>query len=74
MAVGQQPDDQTLDQIILTDDDLADLAKKGADKRAGPLHFLIYGTDTCIHRLKNYVCPKRQSNAKNSFRKTKFPF
>jgi hypothetical protein len=49
VAVGEQPDGQALDQIVLTDDDFPDFTEKGADKRAGPLHFLVYGTDSCIH-------------------------
>ena len=49
VPVGQQADDQAFDQVILADDDLADLAKKRAHKSAGPLHLFVNGADSSIH-------------------------
>ena len=49
MPVGQQPDDQPLDQVGLADDDLAQFVKQRAHKRPGFLHCLIDGIDSGIH-------------------------
>ena len=49
VAVGQQADDQPLDQVGLADDDLAHFVKQRAHERAGFLHRFVDGVDSGIH-------------------------
>ena len=49
MTIGQQPNNEPLDQILLTDDDLVDFVEQRRHERAGLLHFGIDGGDSGIH-------------------------
>ena len=49
VAVGEQADDQPLDQIVLADDDLADFVEERPHEGAGFLHRFVDGVDSCIH-------------------------
>ena len=49
MAVGQQPYDEPLDQVFLTDDDLVDFVEQRRHEQAGLLHLGIDGAYSGIH-------------------------
>ena len=49
VAVGQQPDHESLDEIILANDDAAQFVEKRVHKRAGFLHRFVNGIDSCAH-------------------------
>src|SRR5258708_455336 len=51
MAIGEQADDQSFDVIGLADDHLADFTKKRTHKRACPLNFTVYCSNSSIHRF-----------------------
>ena len=49
VAVGQQADDQPLDQIFLADDDLAEFVEQRMRERAGFLDCFVDCIDSCVH-------------------------
>ena len=55
VAVGQQADDQPLDQIILADDDLAEFVKQRVREGARFLDRFVDGSDSCIHVFLNFL-------------------
>jgi hypothetical protein len=65
VAVGEQADDETFDEVALADDDLVDLGEKGADERGGALDFLVDGGDAGAHA--GSLMPKGQKGAASPF-------
>ncbi len=49
VAVGEQADDESLSEILLADDDLAEFSEQWLGEAAGFLHSLVNGVDSCIH-------------------------
>ena len=49
MAVGQEPNDEPLDQIFLADDDFVDFVEQRLHERAGLLHLCVDSADAGIH-------------------------
>src|SRR5262245_38635597 len=49
MAIGEQADDQTLNEVGLPDDDLAEFVEERAGEGAGLLDFLVDGGDSGVH-------------------------
>ena len=49
VAIGQQPDQQALDQVGLAHDHLAHFGKQRPHKSPGLLHRLVDRANSCIH-------------------------
>ncbi len=60
VAVGQQADDQPLDQIFLADDDFADFVEQRRHKRAGFLDGFVNCVNSCAHRYVLYASSKKK--------------
>jgi hypothetical protein len=61
MAIGEQANDEALDQVVLPDDDLADLGEERAGNCAGLLVFLVDGGDSGV--LAACSVASRRANA-----------
>ena len=49
VAIGQQPDNEPLDQVFLADDDLVNFVQQRWHERAGLLHLGIDCADSSVH-------------------------
>ena len=67
VAVGEQADDESLDQISLADDDFAHLAHERAHESAGALDFFVYCGDSVTHNLSAKYLPRMDKQSRNLF-------
>jgi hypothetical protein len=56
VAAGEQPDEDTLDHVALTDDHLADLGGQAVDEGALLLDHLVDGPKLRLHRVRSVPC------------------
>jgi len=63
MAVGEQADDEALDEVTLPDDDLADFGEEGADESASALNFFVDCSNSSFH-VRGVFVPGEGDNLK----------
>ena len=64
VAVGEEPDDEPFDEILLAYDDLAEFAEERSDKGAGRLDFFVDCSDAGVHVIWSLFPAYRQANGK----------
>lgn len=70
MAVGQEADDEALDEVGLADDDLADFVEEGTDEGGGALDFVVDCFDAGAHVVL-IVTEGETTRLANAFRKSR---
>ena len=70
VAVGQEADDEALDEVGLADDDLADFVEEGTDEGGGALDFVVDCFDAGAHVVW-IVTEGETTRLANAFRKSR---